>query len=613
MHFRELIMAIAKMKRLFLVGPSDLKEKTMTLLQEIGAVHVEPAAKLAGEMEKRYGAIQQQAKKIIQIREGMSRFKKQKGSSPPRISDDELLTFCESRLVELQELQSRKQNLQKLINDLKVWGDFDPQALNDLEESGTYIQRFRMEGKMPADFTFPENVHVEVISEKPSFNFFTVSTGKPVQISQAIQLRPPEMGLRQALTELDKMQNREKEINEECGSMYDRIELLGRMYNNIVNEASYTESLGTLYLEGHIFGLQGWIPEDDEDSIIRNIEASGFPLIVTTRDPSEDETPPTLFKNNWFVNRIEPLLKLYGLPDYRSLDPSIFFAPFMILFFGICLGDAGYGFVFLLASVWIKKKWGHLSKELPAVMNLCQLFSISAILFGVITGSVFGYEFKTKNWVLIDIGLETGNPMILFYASLGLGLLHLSFSYILGMLDAKSRNEVLQKLGLMLVLWGGSSIIIQNIWFSNPLSNLGAIFKFTGVGLLSLGLIFTFFSASDSKNIGVRIGLGFWNIYGLTGLVSDLLSYARLFGLGIATTAIAGVMNQLAGMVYGATGPVIGGVLSVLLLLLGHTFNLALSILGSTVHSARLHFVEAFRSFFRGGGIEYKPFKIERG
>ena len=104
-----------------------------------------------------------------------------------------------------------------------------------------------------------------------------------------------------------------------------------------------------------------------------------------------------------------------------------------------------------------------------------------------------------------------------------------------------------------------------------------------------------------------------WSIYGLTGIIGDLLSYARLFGLGIATSAIASVMNQLAGMVLGATGPILGIPLALIILILGHTFNLALGILGSTVHSARLHFVEAFKSFFEGGGVEYKPFKIERG
>jgi len=606
-------VALAKMRRVFLIGPLDEREKAMQCLQDMGVVHVEPAAKISGELEKRNAALQQEVRRAHQVYEEMSRFKAGEAKTRAAVPDDQLVPYCESRLSELQEVQNRKQSLQKLVTELSIWENFAPEAIQELERDGIYVQRFRIEGKLPPDFHAPEDAYMEVVSEKPAYSFFTIRIGSAVDIPHAIQLRLPEIGLARALDELGELREEEARLIDECEAAKNRIGALKEQYNIVLNEASYTEHLGTLYSEEHLFGLQGWVPADLEDGLMKEIEVSKLPLMVTARDPLEGETPPTLFKNNWFIRRIEPLLKLYGLPSYRSLDPSYFFAPFMVLFFGICLGDAGYGLVFLLASVWIRKKWGHLSRELPLVMKLCQAFSVSAIVIGLLTGSVFGYSFTNREWVLVDLDIDVGNPMILFYASLGLGVVHLSFSYLLGMLDAQSRNEMLQKLGLMAVLWGGAFLISRNIWFLEPASKFNVLFNYAGWGLLLCGVILTFLSASDSKRWVVRIGLGFWGVYGLTGLVGDLLSYARLFGLGIATTAIAAVMNQLAGMVYNATGPVIGAVLAVLLLILGHTFNLALSILGSTVHSARLHFVEAFRSFFRGGGIQYKPFKVERG
>ena len=168
-------------------------------------------------------------------------------------------------------------------------------------------------------------------------------------------------------------------------------------------------------------------------------------------------------------------------------------------------------------------------------------------------------------------------------------------------------------MGLLCVLLGGTLLISKNIWFSTPASPLNLPFYYGGVGCLAAGFLLTLLFASDHRNWGVRIALGLWNVYGLTGLIGDLLSYARLFGLGIATGAIAAVMNQLAGMVVAAAGPYLGTALGIMVILLGHTFNLLLGILGSTVHSARLHFVEAFKSFFEGGGTDYKPFRIERG
>ncbi|HOE16200.1 MAG TPA: V-type ATPase 116kDa subunit family protein [Syntrophorhabdaceae bacterium] len=606
-------MAIAKMKRVFLIGPVEEREKAMELLQDVGVVHVEPAAKISGELEKRNAALQQEVRRVHQVYEEMNRFEAGEAKTHAAVPDDQMVSYCESRLFELQEVQNRKQSLQKLVSELNTWGNFEPEKIQELEREGIYVQRFRIEGRLPPDFHAPEDAYMEVVSEKPAYSFFTIRIGGTVDIPNAIHLRLPEMGLARALDELSALREEEARLVDECKDAKSSIGALKEQYNIVLNEANYIEHLGTLYSEEHLFGLQGWVPADLEDGLMKGIGASKLPLMVTTRDPLEDETPPTLFRNNWFIRRIEPLLNLYGLPSYKSLDPSYFFAPFMVLFFGICLGDAGYGLVFLLASSWIKKKWGHLSKEMPLVMKLCQAFSVSAIVIGLLTGSVFGYSFTNREWVLVDLDIDVGNPMILFYASLGLGVLHLSFSYLLGMLEAQSRNDMLQKLGLMLVLWGGAFLISRNIWFLDPASRFNEPFNYAGWGLLLAGVILTFLSASDSKKWVVRIGLGFWGVYGLTGLVGDLLSYARLFGLGIATTAIAAVMNQLAGMVYNAAGPIIGAVFAVLLLILGHTFNLALSILGSTVHSARLHFVEAFRSFFRGGGIQYKPFKVERG
>jgi V/A-type H+-transporting ATPase subunit I len=341
--------------------------------------------------------------------------------------------------------------------------------------------------------------------------------------------------------------------------------------------------------------------------------ASKIPLRVVTREPLDDEEPPVLIRNNWFIQRIEPLLKLYGNPKYRHLDPSYFFAPFMVLFFGICLSDAGYGLTFYLVAYVIGKKWGDKVEGLPLVVKLCKAFAVAAVIVGLMTGSIFGYSFENRSWILMDLDVNVGNPMILFYLSLGLGVIHLTLSYLMGILQAIFFHEKMQKLGLIFVLWGGALLIARNVWFAAPASAMHMPLYYGGVGALAIGLLLTLLFASISRNWAVRLGVGLWNIYGLTGLVGDLLSYARLFGLGIATAAIASVMNQLANMALSGAGPIIGVPLALIIVLLGHTFNLALSLLGSTVHSARLHFVEAFKSFFEGGGVEYKPFKIERG
>jgi V/A-type H+-transporting ATPase subunit I len=256
---------------------------------------------------------------------------------------------------------------------------------------------------------------------------------------------------------------------------------------------------------------------------------------------------------------------------------------------------------------------GDKVEGLPLIVKLCKAFAVAAVIVGIVTGSVFGYNFENRSWILIDLDVKAGNPMILFYLSLGLGVIHLTLSYLMGMLQANYFQERMQKLNLIFVLWGGVMLVARNVWFAAPASALNMPLYYGGWGALAVGLLLTLLFSSDSKKWAVRLGLGLWNIYGLSGLMGDLLSYARLFGLGIATSAIAAVMNQLASIALAGAGPILGVPLALIIIVIGHTFNLALSLLGSTIHSARLHFVEAFKSFFEGGGVEYKPFKIERG
>lgn len=603
-------MAIAKMKRIFLVGPSVHKEETVRFLQRAGVVHLEPVQPLAGESEKDSSAALLRLRRIGQIEEAVSLYRHRKERHPVDCPDDELARRAEDDLATLQEVGNRRQVLEHLADDLTLWGDFDPEALRCLEEAGVYVRRWRMDRKKSAELTIPDGIFAEIVSEKPTMLFYTISLEGPIDIPAASPLPMPEMGLTKAQREIERLKAEEESLASRLAGIALRAEVLKAQVTSALNEAHYLEQMGTLYAEDYLYGLQGWIPEDNVNDFLREIDRKRLPLQCEVRDPLPEEEPPVLLKNNWLIKRIEPLLKLYGSPKYRDLDPSYFFAPFMVLFFGMCLSDAGYGVVLYLVAHAIGRKWGGKVEGLPLVIKLCKAFAVAALLVGIITGSVFGYNFEDRRWILLDVSVGTGNPMLYFYLSLGLGVVHLTLSYLLGMAQSADRYVRLQKLGLIFVLWGGVMMIVRNIWFPAPSAEW---ILYGGIGILGLGLVLTLLFATNNPNWFIRLGIGLWNIYGLTGLVGDLLSYARLFGLGIATGAIASVMNQLAVMVVGATGPVIGMPFAVMIIILGHTFNLALAILGGTIHSARLHFVEAFKSCFAGGGIEYKPFKIERG
>jgi V/A-type H+/Na+-transporting ATPase subunit I len=606
-------LAIAKMTRVFMVGASVHKDETMRFLQRAGVVHLEPVVPLAGELEKQASAALLHLRRVGQLEQAVGRYRNLKESIPEDCPDEKLAVCAEEALNAIQETRNRRQALERLENDLAPWGDFDLDEIRHLEETGVHVRRWRMERKKRDDLNVPDPVFVEIVLEKQGLLFYTISLAGPLEIPGASPLPWPEMRLRDCRREIERLNEEEKTLAGRLAGISLRADVLKAQVTAAFNDARYLENMGTLHAEEYLFGLQGWVPASIAADLMKQVEEQRLPLQVEVREPLPGEEPPILYENNWFNRRIEPLLKLYGNPKYRDLDPSYFFAPFMILFFGVCLGDAGYGVVFYLVAHWIGRKWGGKVEGLPLVIKLCKAFAVSTVFVGIITGSVFGYNFDNREWILLDVAVGVGDPMLFFYMALGLGVLHLSFSYLMGMMQAGSWAQRFTKLGLICVLWGGVFLVARNIWFAAPAAALNQPLTWGGFGFLALGLLLTLLFSSGHKNWGVRLGLGLWSIYGLTGLIGDLLSYARLFGLGIATSAIASVMNQLAGMVLGAAGPIFGIPLAVIIMILGHTFNLALSILGSTVHSARLHFVEAFKSFFEGGGVEYKPFKIERG
>ncbi|MBU1356967.1 MAG: hypothetical protein KJ620_10415 [Candidatus Edwardsbacteria bacterium] len=578
----------------------------MALLQGAGVVHIdlpkEKISKIADLPE---------LKRIDAVLKALDKYVNAENRPAGDISDDQLVPHIESLLHRLGETTARLAHLENLIADLEPWGDFNPAHAEELRKHNLYVNRYRAAQKDPKAIKIPDDAYLQVVSQKRYPLFFVISHRLNLEVFHATLLGWPEMGLEQARREHQKLSQQQEEIKRSLAGLALKKEAVQKIYLETLNRETLDHSIAALYQQEYLFGLEGWLPAENESLLREAVEGSGIPLKLEMRKPAPDEQPPLLLKNNWFIRRIEPLLKLYGLPKYRDLDPSYFFAPFMILFFGICLSDAGYGLVFLLAAHIMEKKLGPKNPALILPLKLCKAFAVSTIVVGLITGSVFGYEFASRQWILLDVSVGAGDPMLFFYLALGMGVLHLSFSYLLGMLQANNFQGVLQKLATLLVLWGGVTLVSRNIWFAD--ASYSQMLYYAGSGLIVLGLLLTLIFSSDHKNWLARIGLGLWSIYGLTGLIGDLLSYARLFGLGIATSAIASVMNQLAGMVYGSAGPVLGIPLAVLILIAGHTFNLALSILGSTVHSARLHFVEAFKNFFQGGGIEYKPFKTERG
>jgi V/A-type H+-transporting ATPase subunit I len=380
--------------------------------------------------------------------------------------------------------------------------------------------------------------------------------------------------------------------------------------------------LGTIPQSENMFFLEGWIPKTKAGPVKNMLELK-FDALVEMEETLPDDFEPTLLKNNSFSESAEGVLESYGLPKHHRVDPTFVMSLFYVFFFGMMLSDAGYGIVMAVACAILLLKKKRLEKGLRKMLKLFFWCGLSTTFWGFMYGGFFGDAIDviaktffgyTGGTILKPLWFAPlDNPMRLLIWCLLFGLIHLFTGLGMKGYEMLKDHDIVGFIGDV-VSWylfvGGlvlllipsdifASIAGQTIVFPAWAHQLSVIITLVGVGVIIL------MSGRDHKNWAVRIALGAYDVYGVTGWLSDLLSYSRLLALGLATGVIANVVNMMASMV--GSGPV-GIIPFVLVFLLGHTMNIAINALGAYVHTNRLQYVEFFGKFYDAGGRAFKPF-----
>ena len=356
------------------------------------------------------------------------------------------------------------------------------------------------------------------------------------------------------------------------------------------------------------FTFDGWIPAVMKQDVEAALE--GFTCTYEFKEPEKDEETPVVMSHRRFTEPMEFVTGLYSLPSSKEVDPTSLFTIFYIVFFGMMFADVGYGLILFIGTLFAIKKYKLYeggAYQLMKVLNYC---GVSSTIFGVLFGSYFGdlIQVVGKQYFNADVVIKplwmdpVKSSMTLLIISCALGVVHLFVGMGVKAYQQIKEGDILGAvndvfvwylivLGACMLLFGGSVAA----W----MPGVGKIMTIVGVAGALIIPVF--------MNKGINKAIGLWNIYsGLTGNLSDILSYSRLLGLGLASASIAQVINFLASLV-GSKG-VVGIILFILVELLGHTLNFAINALGSFVHSARLQYVEFFGKFFEGGGEPFKPF-----
>lgn len=584
---------ISKMKKYtFLVFHRDY-DTFLTQLRDLGVVHItEKAAGLIEDNEELQAALQHEDELRHLLAQG----------APDQLVQER--TVVEERIAAAQEAAKQA----------AVWGDFDAERIQSLKEAGYTLRFFACSSKA---FEEGWGIKVNEIGGKAYFvAVLEYSENSNYSELPVTEIAQPEKSEKQWLQEVE-------HLNGLLAATNARIEAwqkanLEDIKAQLVEARQQIDwqrvQLSTDKLaDGALCLIEGFCPKDKEPALNEMLDSAQ--VYYEAEEPTKEDNTPIELKNNFYTRLFEPITRLYSLPNYAEIDPTPFFAPFFMLFFGLCLGDGGYGLVVLLAGLAVilkapkLKEWGWLGV----------FMGITTMVVGILTGMFFGINLEevavlapVKQYFITETNATVHfmggayHPMMVF--AILIGIFQILFAMGFKVVKITLRDGF--KYAAYDCAWLVALVTLV-VWFALA-GSLSPVGLYTIYGILGLCALFImFYSNPDRKILLLNIGGGLWGTYNMvSGLLGDILSYIRLFALGLAGGILGNVFNALALQAGGALPGWIGWLPTLLILVFGHSLNFALCLISSVVHPMRLTFVEFYKNAgFEGGGKEYKPFK----
>ncbi|MHC4585999.1 MAG: V-type ATP synthase subunit I [Planctomycetota bacterium] len=412
----------------------------------------------------------------------------------------------------------------------------------------------------------------------------------------------------------EKLQQAQKQLKtqaENAAKLSENLLNLGILYDHYKNQLSREKAKTAAPTTEHTVIIEGWVKNHNYsrlEKIVKSFDATSLHKI----EPAEDEDVPVEIDNNDAVRPFESITRLYGMPMPANIDPTVFLAPFFTIFFGLCLTDAGYGIV-LVALLWFFLKKIQGDTKFMWMLFIC---SISTIVAGALTGGWFGDAVQAfmpecvdnarKSLILFD---PMTQPMVFFALALGLGYIQIMFGLCIALghnLRRKDKIAALCDQVTWLIML--NSLILFGLAKGQIIpKQLSALF---GTTALIPAITILLFSEREG-GWGNRIGMGVFNLFCTVFYLGDVLSYVRIMALGMVTGGFGMAVNISVKLLADLPVPYVGWILGALVFVGGHLLNIALSVLGSFVHSMRLQFVEFFPKFFEGGGKQFVPLSKE--
>ncbi|PIV38868.1 MAG: hypothetical protein COS29_05590 [Candidatus Omnitrophica bacterium CG02_land_8_20_14_3_00__42_8] len=577
---------IVRMKKITLITQSKDIDSVLESVRRLGLLHVEHENAPSG------GNIAALKEKLNRVSEAIAVLPDIKNQAAADNKEDSLIDEITALLDEKETLIEELQILERDMETWEEWGNFNPSLIESLKSKNIWVRLCKVSVQEMKNV--PETVVLEKIFQKGNIFYCAIISRKEIGLPFET-LALPKMGMEEMLLEEKKYEKRFIEIEKRFLEIAAYKNALRDHENNLSSLIEFSEVREGSGRFEKLSYIKGYLPAD-QIGIIEAV-ASKEKWGIVTSDPGGNDIPPTLIKNSKLVKIIKPMFDIIGtIPGYREVDISPHFLIFFSIFFGMLIGDVGYGLTYFLIALIAQKRLKAIKDK--SIFFLTYVLASFAITWGLLTGVFFG----PHPWIKPLMPYFTDNTNVQAFCFL-IGVVQLSVAHIWKFLRKWPSLKALSDIGWICVLW--SAYFLAKSLILN--------FEFPGfmkwIFIAGSGLIILFTNPVKNVFAGIGTGLGDF-LLKLVNSFADIVSYIRLFAVGLAGVAIADAFNQIAANIGAAS--ILNGFLSVFVLFAGHTLNLGLGILSILVHGVRLNVLEfSGHMDMEWSGTEYSPFKIK--
>ena len=609
---------ITKMTKYSFVLLTGEKEGFLEQLQELGVVDISRSVKPIDSDSSVMFHKAERAKKVLEFLEGIDYSKDADAEAIAKATvniEGDPVDYVEECRAKLMELRTSLAQAEKQFQARLPWGEYDKKALDGLKDLGYAVRYYSVDAKK-FDESWGGLYPLQVVSrDGKKVWFVTVSPVGEAYSFPVQETSAPEGTSAEAAAEIARINAEIATCKAGLLNAQDYIPAIKEACNSELVELDryLAREAGQGAAEDMITVFTGFSPAENDVVLTEAFDKMG--VLYIKEDAAQEDNPPIKLKNNWFTRQFECFTEMYGMPVYSEFDPTPILAPFYLLFFAMCLGDAGYGIVLLLFGLMLNKGWLKVGM-FDGLGNIIAILGAGTMVVGTVLGTFFGIGMFDAAWVPewlksimivgdVDVpGVGVLNIQMLL--AMGIGIFHICVAMTVKAICYTKRfgwKENIATWGWLILIVGG---VLTGLLALGKLISPEAIkWALIIIGAVSALAIYIF--NTPGRNPLVNVGAGLWDTYNMaTGILGDVLSYLRLFALGLAGGMLGQAFNNLALSVKGDA--VMTWVPFVLILIVGHVINILLSSLGAFVHPMRLTFMEYFKNAgYEGKGSSYNP------